>query len=218
MARDPNGEAIQLKPATLQRGRYPKGFRTMTAFNIETATVAELRSIASRLAIAGRSRMNKAALQAAIATAQARLEQLAEASQEIGALVDEGLQALGYAAADAVEFVSEAIQSEEAKALAVKALKGAKVVGYGLMLVSMAALMALLYLGLAFQWAYHLCERWDSFADVEPKPDPVLEAAADALAIAQVLLELLVSRLYGGWAQGVAKVKAWGGAFAGQQY
>jgi hypothetical protein len=200
----------------------------MTAFNIETATVAELRSIASRLAIAGRSRMNKAALQAAIATAQARLEQLAEASQEIGELIEEGLQSLGYTAADAVEFVSEAIQSEEAKALAVKALKGAKVVGYGLMLVSMAALMALLYLGLAFQWAYHylglafqwayhLCERWDSFADVEPKPDPVLEAAADALAISQVLLELLVSRLDGGWAGVLAKVKAWGVALVSQQ-
>jgi hypothetical protein len=182
----------------------------MTAFNIETATVAELRSIASRLAIAGRSRMNKAALQQAIRTAQARLEQLAEASQEIGELIEEGLQSFGYAAADAVEFASDAIQSEEAKALAVKALKGAKVVGWGLVAVSMAALMALLYLGLAFQWAYHLCERWDSFADAEPKPDPVLETAADALAIAHVLLELLVSRLYGGCAGVLAKVdKAW---------
>jgi len=37
-----------------------------------------------------------------------------------------------------------------------------------------------------------------------------VESAADALAIAQVLLELLVSRLYGGWAGVMAKVKAWG--------
>jgi hypothetical protein len=173
----------------------------MTAFNIETATVVELRSIASRLAIAGRSRMNKAALQAAIATAQAQLEQLAEASQEIGELIEEGLQSFGYAAADAVEFVAEAIQSEEAKALAVKALKGAKVVGYGLVLVSMAALMALLYFGKACHWAYHLCEQWDLFAEVKPEPDPALEAVGDALAISQALLELLVSRLYGGWAE-----------------
>jgi hypothetical protein len=177
-------------------------------YAIETATVAELRSIASRLAIAGRSRMNKAALQAAIATTQAQLEQLAEASQEIGELIEEGLQSFGYAAADAVEFASDAIQSEEAKALAVRALKGAKVVGYGLMLVSMAALMALLYLGKACQWAYHLCERWDAFAEAEPKPDPVLEAGAAAIAVARVLLELLVAHLYGEVAQAVAMVRA----------
>ena len=173
----------------------------MTAFNVETATVAELRSIASRLAIAGRSRMNKAALQAAIATAQARLEQLAEASQEIGELIEEGLQSCGYAAADAVEFASDAIQSDEAKALAVKALKLTKAMAWGLVLVSMALLMALLYFGKACHWAYHLCEQWDSFAEVKPEPDPVLEAVGDALAVAQVLLELLVSRLYGGWAE-----------------
>jgi hypothetical protein len=190
----------------------------MTAFSVDSMTAVQLKKLATRFNIAGRSKMNKEDLKRAIRTAQAQLEQLAEASQEIGELIEEGLQSFGYAAADAVEFVSEAIQSEEAKALAVKALKGAKVVGYGLMLVSMAALMALLYLGLAFQWAYHLCERWDAFAEAEPKPDPVLEAAADALAIAQVLLELLVSRLYGGWAGVVAKVKAWGVAFAGQQY
>jgi len=182
----------------------------MTAFSVDSMTAVQLKKLATRFNIAGRSKMNKEDLKRAIRTAQAQLEQLAEVSQEIGALVDEGLQALGYAAADAVEFVSEAIQSDEAKALAVKALKGAKAIGWGLVLVSMAALMALLYLGLAFQWAYHLCERWDSFAEVEPKPDPALEAAADALAIAQVLLELLVSRLYGGWAGVLAKVKAWG--------
>jgi hypothetical protein len=182
----------------------------MTAFSVDSMTAVQLKKLATRFNIAGRSKMNKEDLKRAIRTAQAQLEQLAEASQEIGELIEEGLQALGYAAADAVEFAVEAAQSEEAKALAVKALKGAKVVGWGLMLVSMALLMALLYLGLAFQWAYHLCEHWDVFAEAEPKPDPVLEAAADALAIAQVLLELLVSRLYGGWAHGVAKVdKAW---------
>jgi hypothetical protein len=47
-------------------------------------------------------------------------------------------------------------------------------------------------------------------ADVVSTNADVLLTAADALAIARVLLELLVSRLYGGWAQGVAKVKAWG--------
>jgi hypothetical protein len=55
-----------------------------------------------------------------------------------------------------------------------------------------------------------LCEQWDSFAEVKPEPDPVLEVVGDALAVAQVLLELLVSRLYGGWAGVMAKVKAWG--------
>jgi hypothetical protein len=180
----------------------------MTAFNIDSMSVVQLKKLATRFDIAGRSKMNKEDLQQAIATAQARLEQLAEVSHEIGELIEEGLEAFGYAAADAVEFVSEAAQSEEAKALAVKALRGAKAIGWGLVVVSMALLMALLYLGLAFQWAYHLCERWDNFAEVELQPDPALEAGAAAIAVARVLLELLVAHLYGEVAQVGAMVRA----------
>ena len=44
----------------------------------------------------------------------------------------------------------------------------------------------------------------------EVQPVKLAESAADALAVARVLLELLVSRLYGGWAGVVAKVdKVW---------
>lgn len=161
----------------------------MTAFNVDSMTVAQLK-------------------QQAIATAHAQLEQLAQASQEIGELIEEGLEAFGYAAADAVELAVDIAQSEEAKAMAVKALKGAKVVGLGLVVVSMALLMALLYLGKACHWAYHLCERWDAFAEVSPQPDPVLEAGAAAIAVARVLLELLVAQLYGEVAQVVAMVRA----------
>ena len=51
---------------------------------------------------------------------------------------------------------------------------------------------------------------WQSSKQWEVQPFKLVESAADALAIAQVLLELLVSRLYGGWAGVMAKVKAWG--------
>jgi hypothetical protein len=51
---------------------------------------------------------------------------------------------------------------------------------------------------------------WQSSKRWGVQPIKLVESAADALAIAQVLLELLVSRLYGGWAQALAKVKAWG--------
>jgi hypothetical protein len=51
---------------------------------------------------------------------------------------------------------------------------------------------------------------WQSSRQWEVQPVKLVESAADALAIAQVLLELLVSRLYGGWAGVLAKVKAWG--------
>ena len=47
---------------------------------------------------------------------------------------------------------------------------------------------------------------WQSPKQWEVQPIKLLESAADALAIAQVLLELLVSRLYGGWAGVLAKV------------
>ena len=51
---------------------------------------------------------------------------------------------------------------------------------------------------------------WRSSKRWEVQPVKLVESAADALAISQVLLELLVSRLYGGWAGVVAKVdKAW---------
>ncbi len=51
---------------------------------------------------------------------------------------------------------------------------------------------------------------WQSSKRWEVQPVKLVESAADALAIAQVLLELLVSRLYGGWAGVMAKVdKAW---------
>ena len=51
---------------------------------------------------------------------------------------------------------------------------------------------------------------WQSSKQWEIQPVKLVESASDALAVAQVLLELLVSRLYGGWAGVVAKVKAWG--------
>ena len=58
---------------------------------------------------------------------------------------------------------------------------------------------------------------WQSSKRWEVQPVKLLESAADALAVARVLLELLVSRLYGGCAGVLAKVKAWGVALVSQQ-
>jgi len=51
---------------------------------------------------------------------------------------------------------------------------------------------------------------WQSSKRWKVQPVKLVESAADALAVARVLLELMVSRLYGGWAGVMAKVKAWG--------